>query len=169
MQIFDYALSPEQVQYVAATAGRGLGSGSPVPSGERRTDDGRVCLSPCSAEEPVLNEIPKSALPTNPAIQLTCDDTLLREAFNGETEQRLLVSCPAKCGLSLAPVYGSKVYAESSSICKAALHSGAIGPEGGEAVVVIHNGLKSYSSSTGKNGEISAAHAPVRVAHSDWA
>ncbi|PFH37729.1 scavenger receptor cysteine-rich domain-containing protein [Besnoitia besnoiti] len=155
MRIFDYALSPEQVQYVATHAAAGLGVGGPVPGGERRTDDGRVCLSPCSSEEPLLNEIPKSSLPTNPAIQLTCEDTLMREEFNGTAEQRLLVSCPSDCTSKVAPVYGSKVYGETSSVCKAALHSGAMTAQGGELVVVLHNGLKSYSGSSGKNGVVS--------------
>ncbi|CBZ52664.1 hypothetical protein NCLIV_024520 [Neospora caninum Liverpool] len=145
LKVFAYALSPEQVQQVAAEAGAGLGEGGPVPRGERRTDDGRVCLSPCSSEEPLLNEIPKSSLPTNPAIQLTCEDTLRREEFNGVTEQRFLVSCPSGCTSKVAPVYGSKVYAEASSVCKAALHNGALTAQGGELVVATHSGLKSYS------------------------
>ncbi|EPR62489.1 scavenger receptor cysteine-rich domain-containing protein [Toxoplasma gondii GT1] len=152
LKVFSYALSPEQVRHVAAEAGSGLGAGGPVPRGERRTDDGRVCLSPCSSEEPLLNEIPKSSLPTNPAIQLTCEDTLRREEFNGITEQRFLVSCPSDCTSKVAQVYGSKVYSEASSLCKAALHSGALATQGGEVIIVTHSGLKSYSGSTGKNG-----------------
>merc|ERR1712060_670159 len=54
-------------------------------------------------------------------------------------------------------VKGSKIYAPTSSVCKAALHSGIMKTEGGEAVVTIHNGLKNYPSSRGRNGVVSFA------------
>lgn len=39
-----------------------------------------------------------------------------------------------------APVYGSKLYKDDSSICKAAIHNGAIDTKGGVAVFGIARG-----------------------------
>lgn len=63
--------------------------------------------------------------------------------------------CPAYCKDEpsyWAPVYGTNVYADNSSICKAAVHAGAIGnQEGGYIDVMPVDKKRSYSGSL-KNG-----------------
>lgn len=64
------------------------------------------------------------------------------------------VSCPANCKNEpsyWAPVIGNAVYAESSSICKAAIHAGALRAGGGTVDVLPLEKKKSYTG-TLKNG-----------------
>lgn len=77
------------------------------------------------------------------------------------------VRCPSRCGEEpsyWAPVYGTNIYADTSSICKAAVHAGVIVDEvGGYADVMpvdkkksyvgsLRNGVQSESPSTPQNG-----------------
>ncbi|MCX7299631.1 MAG: LCCL domain-containing protein [Rhodobacterales bacterium] len=57
-----------------------------------------------------------------------------------------------RCGCDAAAatsgkVWGSGPYTADSSICKAALHAGVIGPEGGEVLVLRTEGLQNYQGS----------------------
>lgn len=66
-------------------------------------------------------------------IKVTCDDTAALEEIAGKKEEQVVyVDCPEKCGQSNAPLFGTAIYSEDSSICKAGNHYGLIGKKGGE-------------------------------------
>ncbi|MCW2241613.1 LCCL domain-containing protein [Azospirillum canadense] len=94
-----------------------------------------------------------------------CPDTFT--AFRGTT-------APLNCGCSpdalraSSNVYGSDVYADVSPICRAALHAGAVGKQGGEIIVtpreeppfypgVTRNGITSQSDRSKWGGAFSVA------------
>ncbi|KAL8440393.1 hypothetical protein Efla_000281 [Eimeria flavescens] len=157
LQIFNYVLSPEQVKFLSTQAPEVSAASDITPGGERRTLDGRVCFSACSPEEPFLEEEHTLAHPTNPSINLACTDNGWLPEFNGLTDARFLITCPADCHKAKAPLKGSKVYSPASSVCKAALHAGVLDLQGGDAVLVVHNGINNYVSSKGKHGLVSDA------------
>nr|AAZ94422.1 SR1 [Toxoplasma gondii] len=154
VHLFDYVLSPAQIAQLRKEVGPAPEPGR-VPRGLRRTEDGRVCISPCSPQEPFLTGDGRP--PTNAPLQLRCEDTLLRPEFSGVTGHQILVSCPADCAHSTGPLHGCKIYSADSSICKAALHMGAIQRHGGEAVFTLHDGMPSYAASRGHYGVLSIA------------
>ncbi|PFH36852.1 hypothetical protein BESB_050440 [Besnoitia besnoiti] len=160
VHLFDYVLSPAQITQLRRETGPVPEPGR-MPRGLRRTEDGRVCISSCSAQEPSLAEGGRPA--TNAALRLTCKDTLLKPEFSGATGHKVLVSCPADCALSPAELHGCKIYSADSSICKAALHMGVIQRHGGEAVVTLHDGMTSYTASRGHYGVLSSATAVPQV------
>ncbi|XP_061677145.1 cochlin isoform X2 [Syngnathoides biaculeatus] len=59
----------------------------------------------------------------------------------------VLASCPPDCGRGPLTVFGAAVYADISSVCGAALHSGAAGHAGGEVRVQRLPGRRSYVGS----------------------
>ncbi|KAM5263768.1 cysteine-rich secretory protein LCCL domain-containing 2 [Ctenodactylus gundi] len=78
------------------------------------------------------------------------------------------VLCPARCGdepSDWAPVFGTSIYADTSSICKAAVHAGVIADEKGGLVDVmpvdkkksyvgsLRNGVQSESLSAPRDGK----------------
>lgn len=149
VHLYDYVLSPAQIARLRKEAGPAPEPGR-VSRGLRRTEDGRVCITPCSTEQPLAVEGGRP--PTNAPVQLTCEDTLLKPQFNGVAGHKVLVSCPADCAYSKGELHGCQIYSADSSICKAALHAGAIQRHGGEAVVTTHDGLASYTASRGHYG-----------------
>ncbi|XP_061890809.1 cochlin [Entelurus aequoreus] len=58
-----------------------------------------------------------------------------------------LVHCPPHCGQRRLSVFGTHVYAAISSLCGAALHSGAVGVSGGVVKVERLPGQQPYTSS----------------------
>ncbi|KAL8433121.1 hypothetical protein ACSSS7_004098 [Eimeria intestinalis] len=93
-----------------------------------------------------------------PALSLKCEDTLAEhEAFKATLNTNFLVECPAGCGdIESLQVFGSEgIYAERSSICKAAVHAGLIHFGGTFTVATespslsfegsVQNGVKSKS------------------------
>ncbi|OEH79807.1 scavenger receptor protein sr1 precursor [Cyclospora cayetanensis] len=121
-----------------------------APGESRRTEDGRLCLSPCTAQRPAWAD--EASRPTKPAVVLSCTDSLRRHEFNGYVGQKVLAHCPPDCLHASGPLEGCKTYTSKSSICKAGLHSGALPKEGGELVVVVAEGLPSYDASQGHFG-----------------
>ena len=89
------------------------------------------------------------AAPAGPAIALACatqarGDTLGALAVGTSAS----VSCPAGCRDELA-VWGSDVYTDDSSVCRAAIHAGVIDAErGGAFIVTIREGQPGYEAST---------------------
>ncbi|XP_077394939.1 cochlin isoform X2 [Festucalex cinctus] len=75
---------------------------------------------------------------------LTCDT---RAADLDPTAGGVLVSCPPDCTRRRLSVFGSHVYAAVSSVCGAALHSGAVGDGGGEVRVRRLPGRQRYVGS----------------------
>lgn len=62
----------------------------------------------------------------------------------------LVCNCSAEA-TATGPVYGSEVYTDDSSICRAARHDGVIGPRGGIVEVHESRGLPGYEAAT-RNG-----------------
>ena len=58
-----------------------------------------------------------------------------------------MVSCPPGCGAA-GTTWGSDVYTGDSGICRAAIHSGIISPNGGSVVVILEEGRPAYRGST---------------------
>ncbi|XP_026190061.1 uncharacterized protein LOC34618374 [Cyclospora cayetanensis] len=153
LQVFNNVLSPDQVKFLATQVPEAVPTTDILSGGERRTVDGRVCLSPCSPEEPFLEGEHQWPHPTNPAVLLSCTDNGWLPAFNGFTDSRFLITCPEDCHKAKAPLKGNKVYTPDSSVCKAAIHVGVLDLHGGEAVLVVHNGINNYASAQGKHDD----------------
>lgn len=133
-----------------------------APSETRRTDDGRLCLSPCSSK--ILSWGGATTRSAKPAVFLSCGDSLRRPEFNGYVGQKILALCPPDCLHAAAPLEGCKTFTPKSSICKAGVHAGAIPKEGGELLVTVAEGLNSYEASQGHFGGCAGTCALAAVA-----
>jgi LCCL domain len=71
--------------------------------------------------------------------------------FQGAPEQPMDCACSAETTRFDAPVWGTDVYSDDSSICRAALHAGAVGAEGGRVRVTPIGGLDNYKGEV-RNG-----------------
>ncbi|PIO15353.1 hypothetical protein AB205_0107340, partial [Aquarana catesbeiana] len=86
-------------------------------------------------------------LPTQkPPVRGTCSTTAgqLKESIS-------IVQCPSECQMNRGAVWGTDVYTADSSICKAAIHAGILGNNGGLVTVEKIPGQQSYSGSA-RNG-----------------
>ena len=81
---------------------------------------------------------------------IECDTNLRSNKFsNYEIYTNLRLICPRSCSSDKSPIYGTGIYTDNSSICKAALHSGIIkDSDGGVIQVIIESGKKDYIGST---------------------
>ncbi|XP_075472669.1 cysteine-rich secretory protein LCCL domain-containing 2-like [Ascaphus truei] len=61
------------------------------------------------------------------------------------------VICPSGCLTASENVWGSDIYTDDSSICRAAIHAGRLTNEGGKVIVEKNPGQSSYEEST-RNG-----------------
>jgi len=87
--------------------------------------------------------------PFAPIIALGCDSTLLSTGMGSSMPGTSFVgSCSASCDMSPVTVAGSSIYTSGSGICKAAVHAGVMGSEGGQVMVTVGFGQKSYVGST---------------------
>lgn len=156
LEVFDYVMSPDQIQHhsrlLQSTDGNRIHSRH---SQVRMTVEGNLCITKCVKMKTPSDKEGFHHSPTNPAIHLGCHDTLENEIFNGPTGREVLVSCSKSCIDEDLALEGSKIYTPDSSICKAAIHSGAIPKEGGEAVVTILHGSDSYDRCIGHYGVVS--------------
>ncbi|XP_019733544.1 cochlin [Hippocampus comes] len=71
----------------------------------------------------------------------------LDSAAAAATAGDVLLSCPPDCARGGPSVFGTGVYAAVSSICGAALHSGAVGRAGGEVALKRLPGRQRYAAS----------------------
>ena len=77
----------------------------------------------------------------------SCADSV--ETLKLLNEGTFLVDCPAKCTETNAPVSGKNPYTTDSSICRAAIHAGAIESySGGVVKIVIEPGQNEYPGFT---------------------
>ncbi|XP_040216245.1 uncharacterized protein LOC120945822 [Rana temporaria] len=83
---------------------------------------------------------------THNYVQATCS-TAIRDL----QDSIALVQCPSDCMVNGRNVWGTDVYTDDSSICKAAIHAGILGNNGGLVTVEKNPGQQSYSGST-RNG-----------------
>jgi hypothetical protein len=82
-------------------------------------------------------------------IKIGCDETLQSDLFkDASINMHYFVICPKDCDIKKYPVYGSKIYSKSSSICVAGIHSGElIRSVGGEIEIVIQPETNNFSGS----------------------
>uniref|UniRef100_A0AAR2JGT1 LCCL domain-containing protein n=1 Tax=Pygocentrus nattereri TaxID=42514 RepID=A0AAR2JGT1_PYGNA len=95
---------------------------------------------------------PKPAAPKNiisPTAQNIKCETKMRDKCKGATCNRY--NCPANCQYSKAKVWGTLYYDVQSSICRAAIHNGAIDNSGGLVDIVRKDSLPFFVRAT-KNG-----------------
>ncbi|XP_067327270.1 cysteine-rich secretory protein LCCL domain-containing 2 [Anolis sagrei] len=86
--------------------------------------------------------------PKIPAQVIKCD-TKMRDKCKGSTCNRYL--CPAGCLNSRAKVFGTFSYESSSSICRAAIHSGVLDNRGG-LVDITRKGRSDFFVKSTRNG-----------------
>jgi len=68
---------------------------------------------------------------------LTCETTLNEQIFRGDPGSIFLGNCPPDCVAAAGTVWGTMVYHGDSSICRAAIHTGAINNPGGVVEIII--------------------------------
>jgi hypothetical protein len=81
--------------------------------------------------------------PTGPLIEAGCSYDARQLKGNDGTAFR--VSCPANC--DKGTIYGTGIYTADTSICRAAIHGGAIPLEGGSLTVLLQPGRLAYRGS----------------------
>ena len=86
-------------------------------------------------------------------VEIECDTNLRGNLFgNYELYTNLRLECPRNCASESFPIYGSGLYTDNSSICKAAIHSGIIkDSEGGKIEINLEPGKSSYIGSSAFN------------------
>ncbi|CAA9990536.1 multidomain scavenger receptor, putative [Plasmodium knowlesi strain H] len=126
----------------------------------RKTVDGRECMTPCKPQSIINKELQINA----EQINLSCKDDLLSHQFNSKIGSHFLVHCSDNCSKSNFIVKGSNnYYTPDSSICKAAIHAGVYRPkrkngdENNSFILKIVNGLFEYKSARGHMGIVSKA------------
>ena len=75
-------------------------------------------------------------LPLPPIFGATCQTTLLEKVFRGDEGSVFLVNCPGGCTEDKGSVWGTGIYTQDSSICRAAIHAGVNQDFGGLVLVV---------------------------------
>lgn len=117
--------------------------------------------SPVGAARPSAQQAaptPPAEPPSEARPRLSCSQIARR--ISGEPGSSVVVFCPGGC--TRQTVWGSTVYADDSSICAAAVHSGAIsGAKGGAVELHFLPGQESYQGSE-QNGITSLNWGPWR-------
>ncbi|CAG9474050.1 unnamed protein product [Plasmodium vivax] len=90
-------------------------------------------------------------------LNINCETTALEDYFNSIVNTNVVVLCPLGCAsenFKNKAVYGSRgIYADSSSICRAAIHAGVVDNKGGLVNVTIESGMDRYEGSVSNNVE----------------
>lgn len=88
-------------------------------------------------------------------IELSCEDSLRKEDIMKDYYKKytsLKMVCPRNCmNYEKGYVYGSDIYSDNSSVCRAGIHSGVISNEGGFIEVNMVSGVEKYFGSE-RNG-----------------
>lgn len=104
---------------------------------------------------PCKLEHEEAALQTETAINLRCEHNLINHEqlmkLSFQIGDRFKASCSSSCIDQNVNIYGSMIYSEDSSICKAAYHMGVIPASGGLFAVLIGPSQPHYAPET-KNG-----------------
>jgi len=81
---------------------------------------------------------------------LTCMSNLIEAAGSSKVGSILKMACPGDCGkLKAIKIFGKGTYSGLSSICRAAVHMGAINDiEGGIVEIKVAAGLSTYAAAT---------------------
>ncbi|XP_071985285.1 uncharacterized protein [Engystomops pustulosus] len=89
---------------------------------------------------------PTKVVTQKPPVTVTCTTTASEITESSEN-----ILCPAECLADGGSLWGTDLYTDDSSICRAAIHAGIIPNEGGEVTIWKTPGQASYSGST-RNG-----------------
>jgi len=82
-----------------------------------------------------------------PVIDAACDTNVNEQVFKGDPGSAYLVNCPGGCVAAAGNVYGTMIYHKDSSICRAAIHCGALKDAGGLVQIAFSMTVeKLYSS-----------------------
>ena len=73
--------------------------------------------------------------------------TKAREVDAKGADTRLLVRCPSGCASESYAVWGTDLYTDDSSVCRALVHAGVLRAEGGVARITFLGGLLAYVGS----------------------
>jgi len=113
-----------------------------------KLDDSKISALICSTNKDGKKKVKNY-------IDVDCDSHLRTDAFsNYEIFSNLRMICPSDCSKVKVPVYGTGIYTDNSSVCRAAIHTGAIlDNDGGIVEVRIEPGKKTYLGSTKHNVE----------------
>jgi len=86
-----------------------------------------------------------------PIINIKCSTTAsYPDRFASlSTNTKHLVKCPKDCSYNTTKIFGTDIYSDNSSICKAAIHRGIINDQGGEVLFMITAGENYYKKSNG--------------------
>jgi hypothetical protein len=87
-------------------------------------------------------------------INISCGDSV--KSLNKTATMNFSVTCPVNCAAMGGSVWGTDLYTTDSSICRAAVHAGVVGNNGGPAVVTLAAGQGAYSGIV-RNGVTSSA------------
>jgi len=96
--------------------------------------------------QPVVAAQPQPVAPQVIEAGCSFNATQIRDAAGSAH----VVSCPPGCA-NQGGLWGTDVYTGDSGICRAAIHSGLISPNGGSVVVVLEVGRPAYRGTT-RNG-----------------
>lgn len=87
--------------------------------------------------------------PYAPIVNLNCGDRPINtKSLKGSPGAMFIVRCPEGCSEDPTDVRGTFIYTDDSSVCRAALHIGAVDDSGGDFVLVLGYGQKSYAGTT---------------------
>jgi hypothetical protein len=85
--------------------------------------------------------------PAPALVNVTCSTTAAVGSFvAAPIYARFVVKCPPKCSQDVTEIYGTEIYTDTSSICKAAIHNGILNDNGGEVDFMIEGGQGIYTS-----------------------
>ncbi|XP_048887471.1 cysteine-rich secretory protein LCCL domain-containing 2 [Brienomyrus brachyistius] len=116
-----------------------------VPVQDRTTTTKPAPRPPPKPSAPKKTPSSKSASTTYLAQKIKCE-TKMRDKCRGATCNRY--QCPANCLRSKAKVWGTLFYDVQSSICRAAIHSGAIDNNGGLVDITRKDNLPFFVKAT---------------------
>jgi len=88
---------------------------------------------------------------------IDCNQKGYEKVFRGDPGSIYMISCPPGCGDQSGAIWGTGVFTSDSYICKAALHAGVTGPNGGDLLFIKTYGQKNYMGSVQNGGNLSAS------------
>ena len=87
----------------------------------------------------------------SPITKISCYTKANQRKFETyPTGKEFVLKCPKKCSeIREADIYGTEIFTDSSSICRAAIHEGIINDLGGEVKIAIAEGKDNYKATNG--------------------
>ncbi|CRG95592.1 LCCL domain-containing protein, putative [Plasmodium gallinaceum] len=99
------------------------------------------------------------------SVFLENEDNIFTCSTNGQfilnlsVGEKIIISCPSNCDKVNNKIFGTNIYSPLSSVCKAAIHSGALSNQGGQVEIIVgpkqeefkgskQNNIESYDSTS---------------------